>query len=397
MAEILPASRQTTKASTNRYTPRARTPTNRPPGLFRGPVVAGARGLEHHGLWSRAKTGVFSFAAPRLARPRQPIENTAVRQRPQQPGVVHTTALRSYVQGLANAEEEVFSLKAKAEELERQRDHYKALLAKTNSELDVSRAHAQISQALGEPAGSSSSGGGAGGGDDATIRRSARKGGGETAAAGGKGKAPARRSQRRRPGDGTEARATSGGDSDGGSVGDSPPAAAAAAKNNNGGGGNSRGSSTVWRGARIAVPEGGGAAAGRGSSRKREARPPAAAAAATIGGGVAAASAAASTRAGSNKRPREAMETAADARGRDQPGSVIGGDNTKDVEEEEEGGRQGEGADGVSSAAEGGIGRRQGDGVGDRGGRGADGSDGGGGGGDPESDYDSDNAPSMFF
>ncbi|CAM9616443.1 unnamed protein product, partial [Ectocarpus sp. 13 AM-2016] len=68
------------------------------------------------------------------------------------------------VKGLANAEEEVFSLKAKAGELERQRDHYKALLARTNSELDVSRAHAQISEALGgEPADSSSSGGGAGG------------------------------------------------------------------------------------------------------------------------------------------------------------------------------------------------------------------------------------------
>ncbi|CAN0179104.1 unnamed protein product, partial [Ectocarpus fasciculatus] len=67
------------------------------------------------------------------------------------------------VKGLANAEEEVFSLKATAGELEEQRDHYKALLARTNAELDVSRAHAQISEAIGEPAGSSSSGGGAGG------------------------------------------------------------------------------------------------------------------------------------------------------------------------------------------------------------------------------------------
>ncbi|CAN0443686.1 unnamed protein product, partial [Ectocarpus sp. 12 AP-2014] len=78
------------------------------------------------------------------------------------------------VKGLANAEEEVFSLKAKAGELERQRDHYKALLARTNSELDISRAHAQISEALGgKPADSSSSGGGERGADDATIRRSA--------------------------------------------------------------------------------------------------------------------------------------------------------------------------------------------------------------------------------
>ena len=57
-----------------------------------------------------------------------------------------------FIQALANAEEEVQSLKAELKEVERQRDNYKTLLAKTNSELGLAQAYAQMSRATGQAA-----------------------------------------------------------------------------------------------------------------------------------------------------------------------------------------------------------------------------------------------------
>lgn len=62
-----------------------------------------------------------------------------------------------FIQGLANAEEEVHSLKATLKDAEGQRDKYKSQLAKTNSELTCSEAYAQMSMATGQKAASSKS------------------------------------------------------------------------------------------------------------------------------------------------------------------------------------------------------------------------------------------------
>ncbi|CAN0042662.1 unnamed protein product, partial [Scytosiphon promiscuus] len=125
------------------------------------------------------------------------------------------------VKGLANAEEEIHSLKATIEEVNAQRDHYKGLLAKTNSELDTSLAYAQVSKAIGERAGvaeasaaaataaaaaAPSSAAASSAEDGPTRRRSANRVGGKRGGDGGggpskgKGKAPARQPRQEREG-----------------------------------------------------------------------------------------------------------------------------------------------------------------------------------------------------
>ena len=54
------------------------------------------------------------------------------------------------LQGLANAEEEVQALKASLKQVEGQRDGFKTLLAKTNSELKASQAYDQLNKVVGQ-------------------------------------------------------------------------------------------------------------------------------------------------------------------------------------------------------------------------------------------------------
>lgn len=95
-----------------------------------------------------------------------------------------------HLKGLASAEEEVHSLKAALTEAEGQRDNYKSLLAKTNSEVTSAEAYAQLSMATGQTAASSKPSSAAAV-DDAAVMPPPLKRPREA----GKGKAPARQPQ----------------------------------------------------------------------------------------------------------------------------------------------------------------------------------------------------------
>lgn len=148
---------------------------------------------------------------------------------------------------MANAEEEVQALKAALKEAEGQRDNYKSLLAKTNSELKSAQAYAQMSKAV-EPAASTlnaASGSKLGTTEDFLVSQSAAK---QTrgAVGAGKGKAPGRRGKQQQSSDGdaTDAAAssldvqtTTTGGGGGGGAGDSVAAARGGGRNRGGGSG----------------------------------------------------------------------------------------------------------------------------------------------------------------
>lgn len=97
-----------------------------------------------------------------------------------------------FIQGLANAEEEVHSLKTALKDAEGQRDNYKSQLAKTNSELTCAEAYAQMSMATGQTAASSKKSSAATANvDDPTLMPPPSKRPRETE----KGKTPARQPQ----------------------------------------------------------------------------------------------------------------------------------------------------------------------------------------------------------
>lgn len=308
-------------------------------------------------------------------------------------------------------------------EVEAQRDHYKGLLAKTNSELETSQAYAQMSKVIGQEACAASSAtttssgrSAADGADDAVIKKRSGKRGSESES-GAKGKAPSRQVRQKRTGVVAmlTSRPTRGSGISGGSQVDPPistEAAEAAAK----GGGNQNHGEVPFG------PKVGNAKRGRG-------RTTASTAAAARGGGNQVAIQGAASLGEADDKTASTTTTATAAKNnaprrksqRDEV-TATAGDDAEDVDEgrrrdgydREEEGRRSRGdeklatqsgvkvplwepgglagppwsgdveGEGVSGAVHGGAG-------------GGEGEDAGGGEGDGQSAYDSDDAPSMFF
>lgn len=331
----------------------------------------------------------------------------------------HPSRLCFICQGLANAEEEVHSLKATVLEVEAQRDHYKGLLAKTNSELETSQAYAQMSKVIGHEAGASfmatttSSGGVAAGADDAVIKKRSGTRGSESGR-GAKGKAPAAQVPQEMAGVVATSTSLPASGSGSSSLGDSPIATEAAAP----GGGNQNheeapigataGNTKKGKGRTTAAEEASATAAARGQRSGIAVQ-----GAATLGKADKTASTTTATAANSktSRRKRQREEGAATAGDYDEKGVDEGRRRENKDEGQERQRSRGEKKSGTQRGVEvpllepgvlaGPLWSGEGEGeviseAGDGGGGGG-GGEAGGGEGDVQSVYDSDDAPSMFF